>query len=126
MGRPLVRCPGRKVDAHRRPPTGGAVDANVAAMARDDAVDDRQPEPGAFADRLRREERLEGAPPRFLVHAAAGVRHRQAELGGVAGRGRGRLRSEEHTSELKSLMRISYAVFCLKKKNTKHTSREST
>src|SRR3546814_4361892 len=29
-------------------------------------------------------------------------------------------RSEEHTSELQSLMRISYAVFCLKKKNTSH------
>src|SRR3546814_9937991 len=29
----------------------------------------------------------------------------------------GRQRSEEHTSELQSLMRISYAVFCLKKKN---------
>src|SRR3546814_4678720 len=33
-----------------------------------------------------------------------------------------RWRSEEHTSELQSLMRISYAVFCLKKKNrNKHT-----
>src|SRR3546814_2518869 len=32
---------------------------------------------------------------------------------------RGQARSEEHTSELQSLMRISYAVFCLKKK--KHT-----
>src|SRR3546814_4677673 len=33
-------------------------------------------------------------------------------------------RSEEHTSELQSLMRISYAVFCLKKKKTKeHTHR---
>src|SRR3546814_1874714 len=31
----------------------------------------------------------------------------------------GKLRSEEHTSELQSLMRISYAVFCLKK-NNKH------
>src|SRR3546814_12734960 len=30
-------------------------------------------------------------------------------------------RSEEHTSELQSLMRISYAVFCLNKKNTKPT-----
>src|SRR3546814_9171420 len=30
-----------------------------------------------------------------------------------------RQRSEEHTSELQSLMRISYAVFCLKKTNTK-------
>src|SRR3546814_5458155 len=33
-----------------------------------------------------------------------------------------RSRSEEHTSELQSLMRISYAVFCLKKKTTKHDS----
>src|SRR3546814_7678847 len=32
-------------------------------------------------------------------------------------------RSEEHTSELQSLMRISYAVFCLKKKNTKLIAR---
>src|SRR3546814_7424409 len=31
-------------------------------------------------------------------------------------------RSEEHTSELQSLMRTSYAVFCLKKKITKYTS----
>src|SRR3546814_4360177 len=31
-------------------------------------------------------------------------------------------RSEEHTSELQSLMRISYAVFCLKKKKTPHIS----
>src|SRR3546814_9013986 len=31
------------------------------------------------------------------------------------------VRSEEHTSELQSLMRISYAVFCLKKKNIKNT-----
>src|SRR3546814_3349784 len=35
-----------------------------------------------------------------------------------------RIRSEEHTSELQSLMRISYAVFCLKKKNnTKHNGK---
>src|SRR3546814_1080044 len=35
-------------------------------------------------------------------------------------------RSEEHTSELQSLMRISYAVFCLKKKKqTKHTTNNS-
>src|SRR3546814_2643114 len=31
-----------------------------------------------------------------------------------------RLRSEEHTSELQSLMRISYAVFCLKQTNQSH------
>src|SRR3546814_10119052 len=35
-------------------------------------------------------------------------------------------RSEEHTSELQSLMRISYAVFCLKKKTKKHQSEPSS
>src|SRR3546814_8851085 len=41
---------------------------------------------------------------------------------GVPGAGRGAARSEEHTSELQSLMRISYAVFCLKKKRLReHT-----
>src|SRR3546814_5828232 len=35
-------------------------------------------------------------------------------------------RSEEHTSELQSLMRISYAVFCLKKKNKKHSKPTNT
>src|SRR3546814_5010731 len=55
------------------------------------------------------------------------------EAGGVGrqGRDQGRFsragapnrRSEEHTSELQSLMRISYAVFCLKKKNT-HTQQQ--
>src|SRR3546814_9629726 len=34
----------------------------------------------------------------------------------------GQRRSEEHTSELQSLMRISYAVFCLKKKNQPQTT----
>src|SRR3546814_6726866 len=47
---------------------------------------------------------------------------------GITGKGQARgnsgLRSEEHTSELQSLMRTSYAVFCLKKKNNKiHTTR---
>src|SRR3546814_10804502 len=38
-------------------------------------------------------------------------------LSAAYGAKRRRARSEEHTSELQSLMRISYAVFCLKKKN---------
>src|SRR3546814_4222294 len=42
----------------------------------------------------------------------------QADRRGASRRTR-RTRSEEHTSELQSLMRISYAVFCLKKKKTK-------
>src|SRR3546814_5962107 len=41
------------------------------------------------------------------------LEHARANLTGYK-----RPRSEEHTSELQSLMRISYAVFCLKKKNT--------
>src|SRR3546814_3271591 len=39
---------------------------------------------------------------------------------------RGAKRSEEHTSELQSLMRISYAVFCLKKKKKKHNKKQYT
>src|SRR3546814_2256951 len=38
---------------------------------------------------------------------------------------RGASRSEEHTSELQSLMRISYAVFCLKKKKYYHQKRNT-
>src|SRR3546814_5569974 len=58
---------------------------------------------------------LEREPRR--EHRAIGGRHERE----LALRGTGRaLRSEEHTSELQSLMRISYAVFCLKKKK-KHT-----
>src|SRR3546814_19495539 len=45
-----------------------------------------------------------------------GVLRRTGAVNQLAGK-RERIRSEEHTSELPSLMRISYAVFCLKKKN---------
>src|SRR3546814_2108728 len=48
-------------------------------------------------------------PPDRLQHMA--IAHPQLRMIGEAAR-----RSEEHTSELQSLMRISYAVFCLKKK----------
>src|SRR3546814_4749202 len=46
----------------------------------------------------------------------------EPEIGDVAGVHQVDQRSEEHTSELQSLMRISYAVFCLKKKNQKQTT----
>src|SRR3546814_8722109 len=51
-----------------------------------------------------------------LVQAADRVQWWRDHSTWVGGRLR-RQRSEEHTSELQSLMRISYAVFCLKKKN---------
>src|SRR3546814_1404667 len=56
-----------------------------------------------------------------LVHRA-GVRHIIHRIGkaGTAAR------SEEHTSELQSLLRISYAVFCLKKKKKNHTCNHYT
>src|SRR3546814_2302570 len=51
------------------------------------------------------------------AHQGAAERRRKGDMA------RGGIRSEEHTSELQSLMRISYAVFCLKKKkNTKTRS----
>src|SRR3546814_1627724 len=49
--------------------------------------------------------------------SAAGLAHSRG-VREIPGRHRPAERSEEHTSELQSLMRISYAVFCLKKKNT--------
>src|SRR3546814_7372065 len=60
--------------------------------------------------------------------AAVHLRHQDAietvEQGAEVARQRPR--SEEHTSELQSLMRISYAVFCLKKKNTQQTHKQTT
>src|SRR3546814_3222080 len=53
-------------------------------------------------------------PPDGCIAAACRIRTRRAE-GGRPRFDAGQ-RSEEHTSELQSLMRISYAVFCLKKK----------
>src|SRR3546814_2364304 len=46
---------------------------------------------------------------------------REQERGSNKPRAERDVRSEEHTSELQSLMRISYAVFCLKKKNNTMT-----
>src|SRR3546814_6015689 len=49
--------------------------------------------------------------------AAAKLDHEHREIDEHHDDEHAALRSEEHTSELQSLMRISYAVFCLKKKN---------
>src|SRR3546814_946155 len=58
------------------------------------------------------------SPCREEAHRGAACKQRQG--GAFRGREMPRaLRSEEHTSELQSLMRISYAVFCLKKKTNK-------
>src|SRR3546814_20289551 len=84
-----------------------------------------------FRSRLRLQILIERL--RLAGGAAAGAQRQDLHDAHVAGLGEGqdvsrlhlvvRLddaeRSEEHTSELQSLMRISYAVFCLKKKKTK-------
>src|SRR3546814_7640371 len=57
----------------------------------------------------------DGAVERLPRAAAQAIRELHAAASKSA---RARGRSEEHTSELQSLMRISYAVFCLKKKKT--------
>src|SRR3546814_9981597 len=68
-----------------------------------------------------------GRPQGAVAHRRGDQRPRTPRDGGRARDGRplcrGLARSEEHTSELQSLMRISYAVFCLKKK--KRTKRRT-
>src|SRR3546814_6605794 len=59
------------------------------------------------------------SPPRSARYPQSGRSGCAADLAGST-------RSEEHTSELQSLMRISYAVFCLKKKNEKELHNHKT
>src|SRR3546814_3615715 len=67
--------------------------------------------PAASSDAFTIREPDESFDTELLDCAALMFKNRSAELAAVL------VRSEEHTSELQSLMRISYAVFCLKKKN---------
>src|SRR3546814_8521021 len=63
---------------------------------------------------------MAGAPPEsleLLIAAIASIADPDFELYGVNAT-TAPVRPEEHTSELQSLMRISYAVFCLKKKSS--------
>src|SRR3546814_3325757 len=88
----------------------GAVKASpdLIALGKDGRGDDR------FTSRamIETEQRLERATATLEARRNHGVADRYRELA----LGRAEARSEEHTSELQSLMRISYAVFCLKKK----------
>src|SRR3546814_8087776 len=89
---------------------------------------------GPFLNDLAKFDRILGTTESKLSVRTAGASQREL-VGNLAGNGavvfrdgaiKGiniaalvrNIRSEEHTSELQSLMRISYAVFCLKKKNT--------
>src|SRR3546814_9682095 len=61
----------------------------------------------------------------FRLRLVGDLAHRRAALQKI-GRETGKRRSEEHTSELQSLMRISYAVFCLNKKKHQHKHTQYT
>src|SRR3546814_4488834 len=67
---------------------------------------------------------MQATAARRMVGAAG--RLRTAFHDGLSRRSGHGLRSEEHTSELQSLMRISYAVFCLKKKTHKMSNQPYT
>src|SRR3546814_8196441 len=89
----------------RRPPRSTRTDTLFPYTTRFRSMGKRRSRP-APADRRR-----DGLAPRRPAGLPRPGEHRLRRPGGF------RLRSEEHTSELQSLMRISYAVFCLKKKN---------
>src|SRR3546814_6044652 len=80
----------------------------------DEELDDR--------DRARRRQlpigRKAGGSDRHVVGMAVDAQDPFDVVGNLGGD----LRSEEHTSELQSLMRLSYAVFCWKKKTFDHTT----
>src|SRR3546814_6929865 len=67
----------------------------------------------------------DGRSPRPFPCSAALRRRTQWCRRDGRGFGMARPRSEEHTSELQSLMRISYAVFCLKKKTNKKYNKDT-
>src|SRR3546814_3567686 len=84
----------------------------------------------SMASNTSRKSVVRGRPPDFAGGSNGAIWHHSSSVASLAYRRPLRsylgrvisvhilcLRSEEHTSELQSLMRISYAVFCLKKKN---------
>src|SRR3546814_989778 len=75
---------------------------------------------GALLHLLGRGYRAEALPPHGRPTRTT-LRRRRLRIPMPDSRTADTLRSEEHTSELQSLMRISYAVFCLKKKNKKNS-----
>src|SRR3546814_8333483 len=96
--RDLARQSSRRARIHRGGDRADGADAAVAGVVDQHGLGSRCCRPAGlvFADDVVWRRR----PVRVVLHARTDDR-----------------RSEEHTSELQSLMRISYAVFCLKKKN---------
>src|SRR3546814_3794090 len=95
---------------------GGVVEAAVAEISlTEHAADQDQGRAGELGGTHLLADVGERAADDELVGPGGAVDHGDRAIGPVM-RGQRRLRSEEHTSELQSLMRISYAVFCSNKK----------
>src|SRR3546814_8763940 len=97
---------------------GHRVELVVALVAHEVRPPEASPRPHGRVDEDRHE-----MPAKFTVAQSWPLESRHAAMPTLLNAGLWMLarwpRSEEHTSELQSLMRISYAVFCLKKKTTK-------
>src|SRR3546814_2333954 len=95
------------------------------SIAPDGRVEERHPNPHHAVAAIALRERVgEYQVQRIDVLVARGMRTVGGPRLTPVARGRHQ-RSEEHTSELQSLMRISYAVFCLKKKKRYDARRQS-
>src|SRR3546814_1172125 len=97
-----------------RAAVAGLREEEIGPQATADEADNRRRDDDERKGRLEEEDgdeggRRDGVEGAVLQRASADADHRLDHH---------RQRSEEHTSELQSLMRISYAVFCLKKKIT--------
>src|SRR3546814_4408940 len=98
------------------PAVEAAGDGDCACAKQDQRIGiQHQGTPGAGQGRIETDGRLPVAAKAWADHhrADAAILQQLFKLQLIR-------RSEEHTSELQSLMRISYAVFCLKKKKKKH------
>src|SRR3546814_8926644 len=104
----------------RRPPRSTRTDTlfPYTTLFRSPVDGGHEPAPDVVAQL---DERVGVAAPQHVVSEAG---ERVVEVGVLTPRKH--QRSEEHTPELQSLMRISYAVFCLKKKNTTHKHKSLT
>src|SRR3546814_2765264 len=106
---PMYRWPPSRAPTPALPPPRGA-----------DAVRRSAPNLPAFSCVVHRTERQRARPLAAHSLQSGRIPHRNAVHRSAGGR------SEEHTSELQSLMRISYAVFCVKKKkNQKQTDQNN-
>src|SRR3546814_9831378 len=93
-------------------------DRAMSDFAESDFADD----PRAALDRLLRERRIDYAELSARIDRNPAYIQQYIKRGSPRRLAEEDRRSEEHTSELQSLMRISYAVLCLKKKNKKNTT----